>query len=153
MGGPGTVGEDDVMACVGDSADLALDDLVYAVGDGDAATLRRVYGRLMAEGTSPISVLTAVARHLMRLHETRGHINAGKNAKQAIFSLRPPVFGRLTDRFAAQAGRWKEDLLARGVSILNEAEMGAKSTDMPAEAIVERALLQLANAAARAARS
>ena len=148
----GTVTEDDVLACIGDTAALNLDDLTYALGDGDQATLQRVFGRLTAEGTSAVSILTAIARHFMRLHETRGRMNEGKSADAAAAMLRPPVFFKLKSRFNAQANRWNEALLARSLDILMEAEMAAKSTDIPTEAAVERALLQLAQVGRSAGR-
>ncbi len=148
----GTVSEEDVLACIGDTAALSLDDLTYALGDGDQATLQRVFGRLTAEGTSPVSILTAVARHFMRLHETRGRMNEGKSADAAAAMLRPPVFFKLKSRFNAQANRWNEALLTRSLDILMEAEMAAKSTDIPTEAAVERALLQLAQVGRSAGR-
>ncbi len=148
----GNVTEDDVLACIGDTAALNLDDLTYAIGDGDQATMQRVFGRLTAEGTSSISILTSVARHFMRLHETRGRMAEGKNAEQAAMSLRPPVFFKFKQRFNGQAQRWNEALLARSLDILMDAEMAAKSTDIPTEAAVERALLQLAQVGRSAGR-
>ena len=69
-----------------------------------------------------------------------------------MMSLRPPVFFKFKTRFQAQANRWNESLLARGLGVLTEAEMAAKSTDMPTEAIIERALIQIAQAARSARR-
>lgn len=143
-GGAGTVTEEDVLACVGDTAGFGIDDLVYALADGDQAAMQRVYGRLVNEGTSPISVLTAVSRHLSRLHETRGRMSDGRNADAAVAQLRPPVFFKFKTRFTNQVSRWSEPLLARGLEIVTEAEMQAKTTDMPAEAVIERAFMQLA---------
>lgn len=142
-----TITEDDVLACIGDTAAMSLDDLIYAVGDGDQATVQRVFGRLTGEGTSAISILTSVARHVLRLHEARGRMGEGKNLESALMSLRPPVFFKFKTRFAAQLNKWSEPLLARAIELLNEAEMTAKSTDMPADAVIERALIQLANVA------
>lgn len=144
MGGPGTVTEDDVMACIGDTSAVGLDDLVFALGDGDQATMQRVFARLTAEGTNAISILTAVARHFMRLHETRGRMAEGKSVEAAATALRPPVFFKVKERFNAQARKWSETLVARALEILVEAELAAKSTDIPTEAAVERALMQLA---------
>ncbi|MBL8645226.1 MAG: DNA polymerase III subunit delta [Rhodospirillaceae bacterium] len=151
-GGPGTVTEEDARACIGDTAALEMDDLVYAVGDGDQATVQRVYGRMMGEGISPISIITAVARHFLRLHETRGRMNEGKSLEQALGMIRPPLFFKIRERFKAQAGRWGEAMIVRALDLLSEAEMQSKSTDMPAEAITERALMQIAGAAARRGR-
>lgn len=147
MGDSKTVTEDDVLACIGDTAAMGLDDLIYAVGDGDQATVQRVFGRLTNEGTSSISILTSVARHVLRLHETRGRMADGKNLESALMSLRPPVFFKYKVRFTAQVNKWTEPLLARALDLLNEAEMTAKSTDMPADAVIERALIQIANVA------
>ena len=62
------------------------------------------------------------------------------------------MFFKLKSRFNAQANRWNEALLARSLDILMEAEMAAKSTDIPTEAAVERALLQLAQVGRSAGR-
>lgn len=147
-----TVSERDVLACVGDTAAYDLDGLIFAMADGDQAAVQRSFGRLTAEGTSPIGILTAAARHLVRLHEVRGKLADGRSLEAAMMGLRPPVFFKVKARFQAQAGRWTEALLARGLGLLLEAEMAAKSTDMPATAIVERALIQIAQAARAAAR-
>jgi DNA polymerase-3 subunit delta len=96
--------------------------------------------------------LTAAARHLVRLHEVRGRVADGRGLDQALAALRPPLFFKLKPRFQAQAQRWNETLLARGLGLLTEAEMAAKSTDMPSAAIVERALIQIAQAARSAQR-
>ena len=142
---------DDAMACIGDTAAFDMDDLVYAIGDGEQPTVQRVYGRMMAEGTNPISVLTAASRHLMRLHQVLGLYSDGGAMDQAMMKLRPPVFFKRKGQFKSQAGRWNAALLARGLELLTTAELQAKSTDMPARALIERALMQVA-AAAKSAR-
>ncbi len=152
-GAPGrTVAEDDVLACVGDTAAFDLDGLIYAMADGDQASMQRTFARMTAEGTSPIGILTAAARHLVRLHEIRGKVADGRSVDSAMMALRPPVFFKFKGRFQAQANRWTDTLLARGLTVLTDAELQAKSTDMPAEAITERALIQIAQAARGAGR-
>ncbi len=140
----------DAMACIGDTAAFDLDDLVYAMADGDQPTVQRIYGRMMAEGTSPISVLTAASRHLLRLHQVHG-FRASGSLDNAMMKLRPPVFFKRKGQFKNQAGKWSPALLARGLEVLTTAELQAKSTDMPGQALIERALMQIA-AAARSSR-
>ncbi len=147
-----SIDEDDVVACCGDNAALGVDDLTYAVGDGDQQTAQRIYAKLAAEAVSPIATLSSISRHFMRLHETRGRISDGKSLEQAAASLRPPVFFKHKRRFQAQASKWSDALIARSLQILMEAELAAKSTDLPAAAIVERALIQIAQVGRRAAR-
>lgn len=151
-GGETMITEDDVLACVGDNAAMGLDDLIYAIGDGDQTTAQRVYGRLVAEAVSPISTLTSVVRHFMRLHETRGRLADGKSMEQATASLRPPVFFKHKRRFQSQANKWSEKLITRSLQILMEAELAAKSTDMPTTAVVERALIQITQVGRSSAR-
>lgn len=152
-GNHGTVTEEDARLCIGDSSAVELDDLIYAVGDGDQNTVQRAYGRLMGEGASPVTILNATARHFLRLHETRGRMSEGKSLEQALMALRPPLFFKVKGRFQHQAGMWTEQLIVRALDVLNEAEMNAKSTDLPAEAITERALMQIAQAGAGARRA
>jgi len=148
-----TVTEEDARACIGDSAAFDMDDLIYAVGDGDHATVQRVYGRLMGDGAHPVSIINAAARHFLRLHETRGRMNDGKSLDQAVMALRPPPFFKVKTRFQHQAGLWSETSIVRAIDLLNEAELQAKSTDFPAEALTERALMQIAQAGASARRA
>lgn len=152
VGRPGTVTEDDVLACVGDTAALVMDDLVMAVGDGDQMTVQRVYGRLIEEGMSPITVLGAAARHVLRLREAAGRMAAGASAEQAVGGLKPPPFFKVKARFQAQASRWSVALTGRALDMLTDAELRAKSSDMPAAAVIERALIQIASAGRAAMR-
>lgn len=149
VGHPGAVTEDDAIACVGDGAALALDDLVMAVGDGDQPTVQRIYARLLDEGASPISVLGAVARHVIRLREAAARVAKGASPDQAVSSLKPPPFFKVKPRLVGQAGRWSVALADRALEMLTEAELLAKSTDMPAAAVIERAMMQIAGAGRR----
>jgi len=138
---------EDAMECVGDTAAFDLDDLVYAMADGDQVRVQRVFGRMISEGASPISILTAASRHLMRLHHAHGLCGDGIGLDQVVLKLRPPVFFKRKGQFKAQAARWDGKLLARALELLTTAELHAKSTDMPAQALIERALMQVSSAA------
>lgn len=142
----GTVTTNDVLACIGDTAALTLDSLTFAAADGDHKSVQRIYARLTSEGTSPVSVLTASARHMVRLHQTLGHTKDGLSIDQALAKLKPPVFFKNKLRFKSQVVVWTLPLLTRALALLSKAEIAAKTTGMPAEAIAERTLLQLAAA-------
>jgi DNA polymerase-3 subunit delta len=130
----------DVIACIGDSAALTLDDLVFAVADGDAAAAERALDRGFQEGIGPVAVLRAAARHFLRLHSV-----AGAGDREAAFSrLRPPVFYKLVDRFKRQARRLTILQLGETIDRLVRAESDCKRTGMPAETICRRALLEIA---------
>lgn len=149
MGGPGKVRLEDVLACVGDSAALSLDDLALSVAEGDQAAVQRILDRLLASGTSPVAVLRAVARHFQRLHLAGGLAAGGKSPEQAMAALKPPVFFRHKGRFAGQLRRWPPRRLAGALDLLLAAETDCKTTGLPANAVCGRALMQIARAAAR----
>lgn len=142
----------DAVACVGDSAALTLDDAVYSAADGDYAGLDRVVDRLFLEGVAPVAILRATGRHFQRLHLVAARVAGGADAEGAMAGLRPPVFFKQKHRFRAQIGWWSGPALGRALALLTEAEAQSKSTGMPDKAVCSRALMALANSAARARR-
>ena len=133
----------DVLAVVGDSAELALDDLVYAVGDGELPALERAIQRSFAEGAAPIMVLRALGRHFLKLQLAKGLArNAG--IESAIARIRPPIFFKYVPRFKTQVARWSERLLADALARIVEAERNCKRSALPAQTICHAALMGIA---------
>lgn len=158
MGNGGTAGSEcrvtieDAMACVGDNAEMALDDLAFAVAEGDARGLERVLARSQQQGLSPIAILRATAGHFQRLHLVSGLARQGVPPAEAIKRLRPPVFWKLAERFKAQVVAWPAAKLARALERLLDAEVACKRSGAPQDALAARALLEIAaNAPRRAA--
>ena len=135
---------DDAAAVVGDSAALSLDDLCYAVTDGDMAGLDRAMERSLQEGQSEVAILRAVSRHLLRLQVTVDRMSRGDSAEHAIKALRPPVFFKRATQFRRQAQGWRSDRIKRALELALSAEIGCKRTGMPASAVCGRALMQIA---------
>jgi DNA polymerase III subunit delta len=130
----------DVVACVGDSAALSLDDLVFAVADGDAAAVERSVTRTLQEGTNPVAILRAVARHFLRLHL----LAAAPDRDRAVAGLRPPVFFKHVPRLKEQVRGWSAAQLRRALDRLVDAELDCKRTGIPADTVCRRALLDVA---------
>lgn len=135
---------EDAAAVVGDSAALSLDDLCYAVTDGDMAALDRAMERSLEEGQSEIAILRAVSRHLLRLHLTADRVGRGDSTEQAIKALRPPVFFKRAAQFRRQVESWRADRIGRALDLALGAEMRCKTTGMPEPAVCGRALMQIA---------
>jgi DNA polymerase-3 subunit delta len=134
----------EVAACVGDGAGLAVDELALAVADGEPAAVDRALARELADGAAPIGLLRAVSRHFQRLHLAAGLIAGGAGTDRALAALRPPVFVRTRDRFARQANRWSPAELAVALDKLLAAEIACKRTGAPDQAILWRALTEIA---------
>jgi DNA polymerase-3 subunit delta len=122
------------MVSVGDSADLSLDDIVFAAAEGDPAALERALFRGLAEGESPVRILRAAQRHFQMLHLANGRAEA----------VRAPPLPSLRERLGAQARRWPAPRAAAALDTLTAAELAAKRTGAPQETICRDALLALA---------
>jgi len=146
------VGLDDAVACVGDSAIASLDDVAFAIGDGDVLAADRAIDRSLQDGATSVGVLRAVARHFLRLHQTGAAASAGGDLDRLVKSLRPPVHFRVVDRFQRQVRRWTAAALGAGIDRLLEAELACKQTGAPDEALMRRACLEITRLAPTARR-
>jgi DNA polymerase III subunit delta len=137
---------EDAQACVGDSAALSLDDLAYALGDGDYLAMERALSRSLREGANPVAILRAAARHLMRLHLVAGLAAQGTALDTAMKKLRPPLFWKLAPRFRAQAQALSPDILNVALGELLEAERACKRGGAPGELLCAQALSAITRA-------
>ena len=142
--GPGTeVTLADAAAAVGNSSALSLDNVVMAAAGGDAMATDRALTRSYLEGVNPVTVLRAMARHLIRLQFARAHIESGATPDVAMKALRPPVFFKATGPFRNQLRHWNMRRLAQALSLILEAEQQCKRTGAPAESLCSRVALQI----------
>ena len=134
-----------VQACVGDSADRTLDDLVFALGDRNLPEIERTLTRVFQEGTGWVPPLRAAARHFERLHRVAGALRQGVPAETAMARLRPPVFWKFRARFQRQVTDWSPDQLAAVLSRLMAAELDGKRGQAPGEVVCAHAFFAIAS--------
>ena len=150
----GVVTLEDAQASVGDSAAVSLDAIIYAAGSGNQSALDTALRRVLSEGTQPIQILRATARHLQRLQLAASFVRDGQAPDQAMKSLRPPVIFLFANQFRQQLSIWPVSRLADAIDVILEAELNCKTTGLPAELICARALMRItqgAHALSRAA--
>lgn len=135
---------DDVRAALQDAGEAEIDDLVFAVGAGEAKRAEVLINRLIAEQTSPVAILRAAQRHFLRLQWARAEMDRGSSANEAIKKLQPPVFWKYSDSMSAQLRRWPPMNIERALSRLFEAEAAVKSTGTPDTALTAQLLIQMA---------
>ncbi len=138
----------DAMACIGDRAAFALDDLIGAAAEGDPVALDRHYARSFAE-VEAISLLRGAARHFQRLHQVVARMAAGDSFETAAGALRPPLFWGQRERVQRQARRWSVARIGRALECLIEAEAEAMRNYGIKDEIAERALMDIAALARR----
>ena len=138
------VGLDDVMACVGDSAMVTLDDLAYAVADGDIRRLDRALQRCMSEAIPAVVILRAVTNHYQKLFWAASLVaEEGQSADTVVKSLRPPLFWKRVESFKRQLRRLSLASLSKALAKLLDAEAACKTTGARDQLICARVLLGL----------
>jgi len=138
--GGGRVTHDDIAAVVGDAAEIALENFVYAASGGEAKDALRELQRLAAAGTDRAAALSALARHFTRLHQVASRES---NLDEAVRTLRPPLHYKRRDAFAAHCRKWGAKRLASALPLIQETiRRSRRSPDLDG-AFAERLLLTL----------
>lgn len=136
----------DAQICIGDNAALSMDDLAYALGDGDLLAMERALARSLREGANPVAILRAAARHVMRLHLVAGLCAQGTAPDAAMKKLRPAPFWKLAPRFRAQVQALSPRILSRALARLLETERACKRGGAPGELLCAHALTAITQA-------
>jgi DNA polymerase-3 subunit delta len=143
------VTESDTIACVGDSSETSIDNLVFSVGEGNQSNIDRTLTKAFSEGINPVVAIRAIQRHFQRLHFVHGQMSEGGNLDQALGKLRPPVFFKRKSDFQHQVRNWTPDKLNRALILATESEVDSKTTGLPADILCWRTLMRIAQAARR----
>jgi DNA polymerase-3 subunit delta len=143
MGDLKKVSLDDAMANVGDQSAVGQDDLCTAIGLGDLKGLERQIERNLAE-SNEISLIRAVVRHFMKLHQVTARVARGEQLEAAMAGLRPPVFWKAVDGFKAQCRRWPAETIGQALLRLAEIEAEAMRQHQFADTLTRRGLMEIA---------
>lgn len=142
--GAGTVSHDDIEAIVGDAAETALENFVYATSGGDAKAALSELQRLVAAGTDKGSALSALGRHFIQLHRVAASVASGRPAEEALRSLRPPPRPRSREEaFLTRSRKWGAGRLARALPLIQEAVRRSRRSPDLESAFAERLVLSL----------
>jgi DNA polymerase-3 subunit delta len=141
------VTEEAAAACIGDSAEITLDDLSDAVAGGDHRAAGRALGRLSVDGVQPIAIVRALQRHFQRLSYAVSLVSSGESQDAALSAMRPPVFFKRKAAFNRQIRVWSLKSVARALDLLLATEIDCKTTGMPAAALCGDIVTRLTGAA------
>lgn len=149
MGAEKNIRLEDVIATVGSSAALSLDDLSKSVFSGQFAEADRVIRFLLNEGTEPVRILRSLQNHLTRLYLTRLRADKGDNIEAAMKKLRPEVFWKNKASFESQVNAFTAAALEQAQNLLTGAEGKCKQTGSDPQLICSRIVLSLSQMASR----
>jgi DNA polymerase-3 subunit delta len=139
--GEGRVSQDDVEAIVGDAAETALENFVYATSGGDPRAALSELQRLAASGTDKQAALLALGRHFTQLHRVAAA--SGTSIDQSLKSLRPRPHFKREDAFIAHCKRWGTTRLAHALPLIQEAIKRSRLSPDLEGAFAERLVLTL----------
>jgi DNA polymerase-3 subunit delta len=140
--GARSVSHEDVEAIVGDAAETALENFVYAASGGDAGAALSELQRLAASGTDKAAALSALGRHFTQLHRVAA-AQSGGSVEQAVKSLRPRPHFKREPLFLAHCKRWGAARLARALPLIQEAVRRTRRSPELEGAFAERLVLTL----------
>jgi DNA polymerase III subunit delta len=153
VGDGGSVDLEAAQACIGDAADVSLDQALFAATVGDRAAMDRALALAFAEGAASVGVLRAALMHVQRLHRVRLMMEQNRmGAAEAAKLARPPVFFRRLPAFTAALSLWTPASLLRALEGIAQAERECKRTGARDEVVCQRVLAALAENAAAARR-
>jgi DNA polymerase III subunit delta len=140
---------DDVLAVVADASALALDAVIDAAFAGKTSEAETQLGKALDAGTSTGTIVGAALRHVAQLHKARLALEAGDRADQALYSFVPPVHFSRKTKVEAALSAWSTTRLAIAMDKLSSALLETRRTPALADAIGNRALLDIARAGTR----
>lgn len=130
-------------ALVNENGLLALEDLTYALTDGNMREIHHHCERLLLEEMHPVAMLRGMIRMVERLLLAKSYMAQGKNADGAMMALRPPVFFKEKDRMKRSLARRSvaelESLLTRLVMAERSCKRGGDTELVFVHAITEAA--------------
>ena len=139
---------EDVLANTAGAQSSTYDDIIASVMGGEVREADSAIRRAVAGKTSPVAILLALQRHLLRLMEASSKAAAGMGQEQALKSLRPPVWPSQMGVYTSQLRRWSPGALQNALGQALDVETEVKTAGAPAESLVSRYALALASFAA-----
>lgn len=147
--GKGEIGPQDVLAVIGDSAMLAIDDLIDATAGGNFAQMDISLQRLKRAGNTTSTLAIMVQNHFARLEIMRAAIDSGQSGQQVIRSARPPIFFKRVSIVERQLRLWSATALRRANARIGAAILEGRQNPDLAESSLDHALLAICAGAAR----
>lgn len=138
-----------VAALIGDSSVSTMDDVVYAMTDGDSSSLDRALDLAAEEAVAPVALLRVAGNHLLRIRRIQDLVSGGMPMQGAMGSLRPQVFFKVRPRFEASVKRWAPPAIADALTLVLEAEAACKRSGAPDWILCNRTLHQVGALARR----
>ena len=144
LAGPGgTLTPDIISETLGDSAVLAIDDVANAIADGHVPALSKALRKAWLEEANSIMIIRGCQSYFNQLRTLGYAVGAGKTAKNAALSLRPPVHFKLQDALIRHLKNWQPRRCMDMVNRLQDIEIKIKCRTIDDRTVTSQSLLGL----------
>ena len=140
-----TITAEDVVNCAPPAAEADFEAGIQAVTQGRPRDLPDLFDRFEAQAASLPGLVRVLTLHMARLHRAQALMADGMDAQTAMGKLRPPVFWKTRDSFAAQLRAWPRAGVEDAFAQLSGLEGTLRSgSAIPERALIERTLMRIA---------
>ena len=140
----------EIDAVLDDQGTGSMQDAIDAALAGDLAGADHALGLALDEGAAPVAVIRVLLSELARLRLLAEKVAQGAAPRDAVASIRPPVFFRRVPLVVQAATRWREPAIIRAISMALAAEAACKSAGAVPDLLCKRLFYDLALVTARA---
>ncbi|MDC1381983.1 DNA polymerase III subunit delta [Candidatus Puniceispirillum sp.] len=142
MAGPsGTLDADSVHIALGDSANLAINDIAEALASGTVRRLQQSLQKAWYEDMNAVMIVRGCQSYFRQLGLAGYAMASGESAQNAIRCLKPPIHFKLQDRLQVHLQRWQPHLAMDVVNRLQDIEFQLKSNKIDDRVCTAQSLL------------
>lgn len=153
MGDRKNITVENIEKIISDNSSSNSDDICYFAGGGYTEKALASFRKLLNEGSEPISIIRSMTYHFNKILSCMAVMEKGETLDKAMYKLTPRVIFFRESSFKRQVSIWSRERLFGVLELLYKCERDCKTTNMPVEEIVSYAIMQIASAAAKLARS
>ncbi len=136
---------DNAKFLLNDSSSQNLNKMNETVMYGNTSKSSKIIGRLLSEGTNPISLVRSLMNYLIRIQKTKIEMKKGNNFENAVRDLKPPLFWKDKESFQRHCLKWPLESIEHNLNKLLEAEIICKLNSKLAILNCEKTILFVAN--------
>ena len=144
---------EDIRAVIADQSSSSSEDICYYTAGGYSEKAQAALQKMLNEGEEPVSITRSLTYHFNRLLTCQAAMEKGESIDAAVNKLVPRLLFYRVSSFKRQLAIWPKDRLFSVLELLYKCEKDCKTTNMPAVEILSYAILQVASAASKLAKS
>ena len=143
-GGDKVITIQDVEAVIPNTEIASFDELCHAVALGKQKETDSILSNLLTNGETPVSIVRILIGHFNKLLLAIDMSENGISKEEVLKKILRANQFRQKDVMSMQISLWKKEFIIKVLQLLLETEKQVKTTELPAELMIERTLTTIA---------